>query len=142
MASITFTDATGTATLNSAWPSPANRFRGWTPFEVPFGDAAHGLGTGRRYLYEYRRDYGATFELPGIANTDLDIAMRLKAHLEGGGLVTLTTNDASSTVYTNIGIAPDTEVEIVFEDRAMLEYTVKLTVLDQDTVPAQLLCEY
>jgi hypothetical protein len=143
MASITFTDGTGTATLNSGWPSPANRFRSYTPDVAPKQDVAHGLGTGRRYAWDYAADiYTATLELPGIVRTDLDIALRLKAHLLSGGLVTLTTNDASSNVYTNVGLAEGSEVTIELEDRAMIEYTFKATFVSQAATPVMLLCEY
>jgi hypothetical protein len=142
MAEISWIDSTGAATLASSWPAPADRFRNWQPTSRDFADHATGLGSGQRYAWSYREDYGASFEIPGIANTDVDLALRLQKHLEGGGIVEVETEDESTNTYSTCGIYPGTEVEIVLEDRAMLEYTVRLTVLNRAASPAPMLCEY
>lgn len=142
MASISFTDSIGAATLACSWPSGApRRFANWTPFQRPIGEGANELGTGKRHQFAFRTDYGAAFEVNGIANTDLDIALRLQEHLIGGGEITVTTDDLSSRVHT-CTLAPGTEPEIPFSDRQMLEYSFRVTVLDAAATPGQLLCEY
>src|SRR5688572_20707461 len=107
MAKIDFTDSIGSATLACSWPSgQARRFRTWEPFARPFGEGAHALSDGRRYQFRFRTDYGASFEIAGIANSDVDIALRLQEHLLGGGVCEVTTDDLSSRVYTDCGLAP------------------------------------
>ena len=139
MASIDFNDGSA-ATLASSWPTPANRFRAWEPFSRPFGEGAAALGSGKRYQWAFRTDYGASFEIAGIANTDVDIALRLMAHLIEGGTITVNTADVNTTSYSNCCLAPETMPELTLEDRAMLEYTLKLTVVNLSG--AAMLCEY
>lgn len=143
MASISFTDSTGSATLACSWPSGApRRFRTWEPFSRPFGEGANRLSSGKLEKFSFRTDYGASFEIAGIANTDVDIALRLQEHLLGGGVCTVTTDDLSSRVYTDCGLAPGTEPELRLEDRQMLEYTMSLVLIDVATTPTPMLCEY
>lgn len=142
MASIGFTDATGSATLQPSWPAPANRFRHWVPMQRPIGEGAHGLGDGVRYQFRHRTDYGASFELPGIANTDMDLALRLQEHLLSGGTCSVSTGDANAATYTTCCLAPDGDVEIELDDAAMLEYVVRLSVIDVSVSPAPMVCEY
>jgi hypothetical protein len=143
MASITFTDTTGAATLQSAWPSSINRFNSWVPFSRPIGEGANRLSNGQRHQFRFRTDYGASFEIRGIANTDVDIALRLQEHLLGdGNTCTVTTGDASSRVYTTCALAPGTEPELSGPDPETLEYTLSLTVIDVATTPTPMLCEY
>jgi hypothetical protein len=142
MASIQFTDGVGAVTLQSAWPSPANRFATWRPFARPIGEGAHALGTGMRYQWVFRTDYGAAFELRGIANTDVDLAMRLQAHLISGGTITVNTADLGSRSYATCCLAPDAEVELDGPDPVTLEYTVRLTVIDVSAAPVLMECIY
>lgn len=142
MASIDFTDGTGSASLACSWPTPANRFRSYAPDVADKQDVAHGLGTGRRHVYTYADIYTAAIELPGILKSDLDIAVRLKKHLLAGGLVTLTSDDGNSTSYTDCALAEGSDVTIELEDRQMLEYVVRATFVSQDSPPVPLLFEY
>lgn len=143
MASIAFTDSTGAATLQSAWPSPANKFNAWTPYSRPVGEGANKLSDGQRHQFRFRTDYTASFEVRGIANTDVDIALRLCEHLLGdGNTCALTTGDASSRTYATVALAPGTEPELTLSDPQTLEYTLSLTVVNVATTPAPMLCEY
>lgn len=142
MASIQFTDGGGAVTLQSAWPAPANRFASWLPFARPIGEGAHELGTGKRHQFRHRTDYGASLEMRGLVNTDVDLALRLEAHLISGGTVTVNTTDAATRVYTTCCLAPDGEFELSGPDPVTLEYTVRVTLLNIDTTPAAMLCEY
>ena len=142
MPKIDFTDVLGAATVQSGWPTPANRFANWVPNARPIGEGANALGDGRRYLFEFRVDNTAAFEIPGIPHTDLDIVLRLCAHLVGGGFCAVTTDDTLASIYSECGLAPDTEPELSFSDRPTLEYTLRLTLLDVSATPTQLLCVY
>lgn len=143
MAYITFTDGTGAATL-TPYPNAGNaagkRFRAWEPFQRPFGEGAWALGSGRHYRWSFRTDYGASFELPGIPSDDLDVALRLQAHLLGGGSCTVYTLDANGATYSNCYLAPDADVTIQREDPRFVEYTVALALVNLDGDP--MLCEY
>lgn len=66
MASIKFTDTSGTYLLHNNKPHPADRFRNWTPDWVPVGDSAVRLSDGAITMFRVRDDYGASFELPYI----------------------------------------------------------------------------
>lgn len=142
MASIQFTDSGGAVTLQSAWPAPANRFASWLPFARPIGEGAHELGTGKRHQFRHRTDYGAEFEIRGVANTDVDLALRLEAHLTSGGTVQVNTGDASSRVYMTCCLAPDGAFELSGPDPVTLEYTVRVTLLNIVASPSAMLCEY
>lgn len=111
MASLSWTDSVGAATLSNVWNSVsthAGRFANWTPDSIIVGPAKDALGTGDRHVFEFRTDYIATFELRDIPETSHALMMRLSRHLQRGGSVTVTTGDASSTVYT-CKIAPGAE---------------------------------
>lgn len=142
MSAVSWTDGTGSATLASSWPAPGNRFKNWVPFNVPIGEGAHGLGDGMRYQFRFRTDYGARFEIPGIQRTDVDLAIRLQEHLLSGGIVTVTTNDASSREYTECCLAPETQPELELTDSGMIEYTMRLAVINVAVSPTAMLCEY
>lgn len=139
MASVTFTDATGAATLSNGWPAPANRFANWTPDAVPVGPRAVALGTGLTSQFQFRVDYLAAFEIDKLVSTDLSVAQRLKLHLLGGGQCTVATEDVSSNSYTCV-LAPGTVPEITFSDRKRLRYSMRLAV--KNTSAAHLLCQY
>lgn len=142
MAYITFND--GSAATLEPYPSAGHeagqRFRSWEPFQRPFGEGSWALGDGRRYQFSFRTDYGASFELPGIPNTDVDIAMRLQAHLLGGGSCAVYTLDANGATYATCYLAPDSDVTIELEDRQTLEYVVRLSLINAGG--ARMLCEY
>lgn len=143
MASITFTDGIGTATITQADDGmPTSRFNNWRPNPMPIGEAAHGLGDGFLYRFKHRSDYRASFEMPRIKATDEDIVQRFKMHAEEGGVFTVTTDDSESNEYTECQRAPDSEIEFELSDVELLEYTLRLTVLNVATSPVPLRCVY
>lgn len=124
---ITWTDSIGSATLANGKAVPADRFRHWTPeapevssSEVPVGD-----GITQRFLF--RRDYIAAFELPYLKSDKHATALRLKAHLLGGGEITVYVGDQSGHEYDCV-LAPGTTPALVFEDATMLEFTFQCAV--------------
>lgn len=143
MASISFTDSTGAAMLNSSWPGGApRRFRNWRPYSKPFGEGANKLSDGQPHRFAFRIDHTASFEMPGIANSDMATLLRFVEHALGdGNTFTVTTDDLASRTYTCC-IAPGTEPDVTREDAGMLEYTLALTVVNIVTSPTAMICVY
>lgn len=140
MASIQFTDATGSATLTNSKPSPANRFTGWTPSQPPYGPAGFAVGTGLRYMFHIRTDNKVSFELVGIPRSSMSVMLRLQRHLLFGGTVTVNTQDTSNRSYT-CGLGEDGEVSIELSDTNLLEYTMRFSGL-LNTASTQMICLY
>jgi hypothetical protein len=144
LASITFTDAGGTATLDNGLTAIAgglgSRFTGWVPFQRPIGPMATALGTGRGTRFIFRTDYGASFTINELPNTAMATMLRLQAHLLAGGLVTVTTGDAANRTYTNCCLTPDGDVTIEMQDSTLLTYSMSFTLLNLGG--AAMLCEY
>src|SRR5688572_642507 len=128
--SISFTDATGAATLTNGKNYPGDRFANWNPRSVPFGDSGWALGTADLFVFEYREDHSVTFDLVVIPYNSLDILLRLQNHLESGGTVQVTTGDTLGSTYPTCGLAPETEVTFELSDKTTLEYTLSLTLLN------------
>lgn len=143
MASIAFTDATGAATLTSAWPSgAARRFRSWEPDSADFGERASKLSDGQGHQFAFRVDHWASFEMPGIANSNLAIALRFMRYCRSDGATfTVTTDDLASRTYTCC-LKPGSDPTLRLEDRQMLEYTLSLVAVNIATSPTAMLCIY
>jgi hypothetical protein len=142
MASITWTDDTGEATLTNSKPGQGGRFMSWTPRSVPYGDADSALGTGQRSMFTFRTDYMASFDMPGIPNTDMEKMLRLQLHLYAGGQVEVATDDNASRTYNTCCMAEDSQVEIDFSDSTFIEYTMRFLLLNVDASPDHMLCIY
>jgi hypothetical protein len=144
MASISFTDGTGAATLDNGLTGSAagvgSRFASWVPFTRRIGERAVALGTGASYAFTFRIDYGATFEMRDIPNTNQATIMRLIRHLEGGGTITVTTGDTAARTYSNCSINPETGPSLAFQDATFLTYTLSLSVINLSG--ADMLCTY
>jgi hypothetical protein len=144
MAAITFTDGTGTATLDNGLTATAggvgSRFASWVPFTRRIGERAVALGTGASYSFTFRIDYGAAFEMRDIPNTNQGTILRLIRHLEGGGTITVTTGDSASRTYTNCSIDPETAPSLAFQDAQFLTYSLSLSVIN--LAGADMLCTY
>ena len=144
MASITFTDTDGTVTLDNGMTGFAgglgSRFAGWTPYQRPIGPAATALGTGRITRFVFRTDFGASFQMRDIPNTAFGTMLRLQAHLMNGGIITVSTQDVAARTYTNVGMAPDSEVTIEQQDATALLYAMGFTVINLSG--AAMICEY
>lgn len=140
--SLDWTDAVGSASLTNGKIIPGDRFANWQPRSVPFtaGDETNDLGKGDLYIFEYREDHSASFEIVGIPYSSLDLMLRLQNHLEGGGTCQVTTGDRDANVYPECCLAPDSSIEIQFTDNVTMEFTVSMTLLNLDA--AQMLCRY
>lgn len=148
MASITFTDTFGAATLTNAKPGAAGRFANWVPSPNPVGDSVELEGTGAIVMFQIRDDFGATFELRHIPSTTVsgesmaDIAARLRRHLLLGGTCAVNTGDASSAAYPTVGLAPGTTPQLAMSDARTIEYTLTLAVINLAVSPVRMVCHY
>lgn len=143
MASITFTDALGTAILTNGESAPADRFASWQPRTIPVGRKRHAAASGRRHAYIHRDDFGATFELQGIPRTQMAIMDRLVRHLDAGGTVEVETDDAGTRTYAECGLAPGAEPPYPrLTDRVTLEYAMAFSLINVAAVPTPMLCIY
>jgi hypothetical protein len=141
VASIAFDDGSGSQTINSAWPAPANRFGNWIPIPTKIGERSTAVGDGARYQWDHRTDYGASFEFAGIARSEEGKLQDFKLWADAGGTFTVTTADSESNTYTDCGLAPGALVEIQF-DRKRGYFTLLLSVIHLAASPEQLRCLY
>lgn len=140
MASITFDDGSGSATISPV--SSVARFNGWTVPDEYVGEAANAVGDGRLYQWPSRVDYKATFTLADIPYSDQAKLGRFLKYANNGGLFTVTTDDLTSNVYTSCQVAPGTRIELSPPDPETLTYTLTATIVDMSVSPAPLLCQY
>lgn len=144
MAKLVFTDSIGTAEVDNGYSTTAtgvaSRFSAWTPFQKPIGPAVTALGTGARYQFAFRTDYGASFEIRDIDVALLPKVLRLMAHLEGGGTVRVDTGDAYERVYASCCLAPGAEVTLSQANATDLTYSVSMTLINLGATP--MLCDY
>lgn len=146
MATITFTDGTGAVTLDNGTTSVSSgvgsRFADWIPFQRPIGPAVTALGTGQRYQYAFRTDYGASFSMTDIPNSKMSDMLRCQAWLLGGGTVSVNTGDASNRTYATCCLSPDGDVSITLQDKNVLLYSMSFAVINVASPPAAMICEY
>jgi hypothetical protein len=138
--SISWTDSVGAATLTNGKPVPGDRFRGWTPDNVPVADSQNALADGALHVFEFRSDYIASFELPGIPNTEQALVLRLMQHLRRGGSCSVATGDLGGRTYGTCKLAPGTDPKLSPPDPEFIEYTLSLTLLN--TGAASMICIY
>jgi hypothetical protein len=134
--SISFTDATGFATLTNGYPAPGDRFAAWTMMSPIIGPEEEALA-GTLYVWEFRADYLASFELHDIPQDHVATALRLIRHLNRAGEVTVNTGDALGRFYV-CQKAKGTQPELSRPDPQTLRRTLKLTL--RNTAEADLLC--
>lgn len=145
MASIVFNDGVSTTLDNGTTGfqgGVGSRFTDWTPFQRPIGPAVTALGTGQRYQYAFRTDYGASFSMMDIPNTSMAVMLRLQSHLVGGGTCTVNTGDSASRSYTTCCLAPDGDVTITLQDKGLLLYSMSFVLINVAASPAAMICEY
>lgn len=146
MATITFTDGTGAATLDNSTTAIStgvgSRFADWTPFQRPIGPRIPALGTGRPYQFRFRTDYGASFTMTDIPNTSMATMLRCQEWLLRGEAVTVNTGDAANRSYTTCYLAPDGDVTITLQDKNLLLYSMSFTLINGAASPTAMLCLY
>lgn len=137
MAYITFTDGTGAAIVRSTRLSPGDRFGNWIPmnYRPQFNAAPATVASEARIIFATRTNYGASFEVRGIAmgpaaNGPMDVAERLVAWLVNGGTCAVYPEDTPAASYTNCGLWPGTTPTLTQSDKRFLEYTLSLQLLN------------
>lgn len=143
-ATITFTDTTGAATLQSPVPSPGDRFGNWTLDVDDVGPRAHELGSGIAHQFVFRTDYVARFEVRYLTAGQLAVAHRLKRHLTGGdnatgGSCVVNTDDAANRSYT-CRLREGTTPSLQLTDTKLMEWTLTLDL--KNTAAAAMVCDY
>lgn len=139
--SIAFTDGVGAATLTNGVPAPGDRFRGWKPRRTPVGASETALGTGRRFMFAFRRDYSAAFSLDEIPMASLSTVLRLIDHLESGGTCTVNTGDNASRSYATCGLAEGSTPELSQQDASNLTYSLSLMLVNLGA-ESDMICDY
>ena len=137
--SITWTD-TAPRELTNSKPKPADIFANWTPITGANESAVFTI-PGTRSRWSFASYKGATFDLPMIPATDMDMVMRLLRHLAEGESVTVNTGDRSNRSYTCVAWPGWTIPEgAEFTDKQRLEYTLTLKL--RNTGTADMVCLY
>jgi len=149
VASISFNDASGVTgaagvvTLDNGTTSIStgvgSRFADWVPFQRPIGPRVPALGTGIPYQFRFRTDYGASFGMNDIPNSEMTDMLRTQDWLLRGNAVTVTTGDAASRTYTAY-LAPEGDVQIALQDKAVLLYSMTFVLINSAAAP--MLCLY
>lgn len=141
MASISWTDDSGPATLENAHAgTPASRFAMWQPRSRSIGEKKEALADGQRHSFRFRADHGATFELRDIPESHMELMLRLSEHLDDGGTITVNTGDGASRSYTCC-LAPGSEPpDPQLSDETLLWYTMAFNVITPSGGP--MLCIY
>lgn len=143
---ITFTDATGAATLKNGKPFPADRFANWIPLTRPYGQTVHRQSDKTPTFFQLGTQYGASFDLPLIPQRTssavrlLTIADRFVAHLLAGGSCTVNTGDSNSASYSGCYLMPGTEPSLVCTDNNQLEYTLSVALFNP--AGTRMVCHY
>lgn len=128
MSSLTWTDATGTATLDNGKAAPGDRFADWTASRRPIGPEAVQVSTGRIYRTEYRRDDLISFEVRHIPESEMSLMARLQYHLLKGGEVTLAGDRELAADFATCIVAPGTEPDYSQSDAQLREYTFSVSL--------------
>jgi hypothetical protein len=140
MAYIEWEDAGGTNVLTPTYPAgPARRFREWVPDVKPVGPFKFSLGTGRRYQFQFRRDYQVSLTMPGLAPNQFTLFHDFKIFALSGCAFYVYCEDADNNFYS-CRLAEGSEPELSMSDDKMIEYTLKLVVKNVDDAP--MLCNY
>lgn len=141
MASITFTDSTGAATLTNGRSGPGSRFSNWVPTVRRVADRRFALGTGIAYEYLFREDFAATFAIEGIPAADLEVVARFTRYAQQGNTFTVNTTDNANRVYT-CRMAEDATFDLSMSDATFLEYTLTVSVYNASSPKVFMRCEY
>jgi hypothetical protein len=135
MAYLGFNDGSGYVALRGIIPAPGNRFRGFTPSQVPIGPSVAPLSTGRRTQWTYRTEFRVALELPFLsARTTMGEsgtvrAGRLIAHLLRGGLVDVFVEDGVDVAgKLNCWLTEGAEPSLTLENPQDMLYTLSVSL--------------
>ena len=141
MASITWTDGTGAASiaprLNGI--AAASRFNAWEPTPVVVGPRHFTLGTETPMVEVLRITRRVTFVVPYLFAEDQALADRLIIHAHSGGQFVVNTTDLAARSYT-CTIPEGGDITFGMADGSDLRY--ELRVAARNTAAAPLVCIY
>ncbi len=126
-ATLTWTDAVGSASLSNIAQIPVSRFDGWTPDVKSIGETAFSLDTGKLYQFEFRVDDLVSFRIDNLKGSQLALMRRLKLHLLRGGEVAVSASNELGENFSVCTLAPDTQPQISEPNRER-EYTFSVTL--------------
>jgi hypothetical protein len=141
MATITFTDSVGAATIANQAAAPGNRLSNWTPTLNKVADRRFALGTGIAFEYVFREDFLASFTLEGLPATELEKVSRLVRHAQAGNTFVINTMDNSARSYT-VRMAEGSEIDVSMTDRTFCEYSLSMTVANANSPKVFMTVEY
>jgi hypothetical protein len=141
MATITFTDAAGAASISNGRSAPGNRLSSWTPTMNKVADRRFALGSGIAFEYVFREDFLASFTLEGLPATELEKVSRLVRHAQAGNTFVINTMDNSARSYT-VRLAEGSDIEVSMTDRTFLEYSLSMSVANANSPKVFMTVEY
>lgn len=133
-ANVQWTDAVGGAQIIV----PNLRFANWTPGAVDIGPSREALGTGLTFKFVERRDYTASFQMQALVPNTMPLMQRLKLWMEGGGEITVNTQDSQLNSYACVR-APGSNISWTW-DTMNLWFTMSLAV--KNTIAQPMVCYY
>jgi hypothetical protein len=141
---IYFVDSIGPVLLSNEKAFPADRFSGWTPNQIPFGESAQRMSDRKTFMFKTSEEFSVSLQLSGIPSkssfisgtyTPLDLANRFIYHVTNGGVCLVRTGDAIGSSYSPCAIYPDSKPSIQLTDKRLLEYTLSAQLINVATVP-------
>lgn len=133
-ASVQWTDGLGAAIMYAT----TGRFDNWMPMQEDIGARTVNVGQGLTFLFKYRTDYTATFEMSSMSPASLSLAQRLKVWAESGGQFTVNTQDRQLNSYICV-LKPKAQISWTF-DRTNLVYTIAIAA--KNTLTGVMACLY
>lgn len=142
MASLTWTDALGSATLANGLAVPASRFAAWRPLPGLVQDEDESL-PGVRYTFPFGALYEASFALPLLAHADHPLAVRFMRHALSGATFGVVTDDGAARTYPTCQTVKGAPPTLEMTDRRLRRWTLTLPrVRNVAAAPVELLCLY
>lgn len=132
-ASITWSDGLGTGTIYTT----SGRFDNWIPDGEDIGRRTTNVGQGLTFLFAFRRDYTATFEMSSLGPAAIALMTRFKVWAEGGGTFTVNTQDRVQNAYTCV-IKPGARITWTW-DRQLMVFTMMVAAKNTASVAMQCL---
>ena len=138
--SIAFTDGGGAVSITNGLTVPADRFRQWVPDSPSVKAESESLATGQPFPFVFSQRYTVTFRLDEIPQTQQANVMRLILWLEGGGVITVNTDDAAARSYTQCYMTKGQRPQFTLTDPPLLRYSLVLSLVNIAGAP--FLCQY
>lgn len=103
---------------------------------------AHTVANEQLFRFRTSSRHGAHFEIPGLGGSAIDIANKLKFHLLDGGTCAVIAEDTVGSSYPACGLMPGTVPELAMRDARMVEYSIRLSLINLSPSPAEMVVHY